>query len=165
MTEKYQILVVDDEESVRAGYDHALAEFPDAKIHLASNRDEALRILEGFRLLEGTRAQLGSLIAVAFIDQRLGDFNPKKWPNDIDGAEGITLIPYIKQRICPLTRVIMVTAFAGTEEDKGYYAGLERADGYMGKAKSFQTNIHDTYRKAVRDFERAVESYNLELEG
>jgi Response regulators consisting of a CheY-like receiver domain and a winged-helix DNA-binding domain len=68
--------------------------------------------------------------AVAILDQNLAG---KTVP---DNADGLRLIGYVKHELCPFTRAIIATAHRGTPQDRGFDAGVNNADAYIGKAQT-----------------------------
>ncbi|MBF0448736.1 MAG: hypothetical protein HQL67_11090 [Magnetococcales bacterium] len=167
MGKVYQVLVVDDDPGVLAAYKHALKKVPGVNPHLVKNRAGAQRLLKNFHFTKGVKVDPSNLIAISFIDQKLmGDYDPKVWHGDIEGAEGLAMVPYIK-RFSPLTRVLMVTAFQGTPEDQGFLAGRDRADGYIKKVndpKGITNAIRNICKEEIARFEEAVKFYNMRLE-
>ena len=166
MEQTYHILAVDDDKRVLDTYEFALGKIAGVTVHKAANRAEAQAILKGFRHEQGLAASATGLIAVAFIDQNLGDYDPKLWNDDIKGAEGLALVPYFKEFVSPLTRVVMLTAYAGTPADQGFLAGRDRADGYLKKGVgegSFASQVAQTCREEIQRFAEAVRLYNLKL--
>lgn len=168
MEQTFHILVVDDDPNVLAAYVHALKRVEGVTVHQAEDRATAKAILKKFRLTEGEPANANQLIAVAFIDQNLGDFNPQIWRDDIRGAEGLALVPYIKEFVSRPTRVVMLTAYQGTSDDQGFLAGRDRADGYLKKIEgddgNFAAQVSRICREEIPRFAEAVRLYNLKLE-
>lgn len=76
---------------------------------------------------------------------------PPTW----DKAGGIPLLANLRQA-SPLTRIVVYTAYKGTEEDKGFYAAKAGADAYLGKVKVDQNSVEyagfkTAFQQRVRD--------------
>lgn len=167
METKYNVLVLDDDPGVIETYKTALDEFPEATVLTAQNRREAQEIVDQFTCKERDLLDPERLIAVAFIDQNLGDYDPEYWNEDREGAEGIAMVRHIKRNVCPLTRVHVITAYAGTPADHGFPAAKNEADGYISKLTGggLIEQVPHHYRSAAAGFKEAVELHNLRIKG
>lgn len=128
----YNILIVEDEPNVVNHYQHLLRG-RSYRIESAANRAEAYQVIKRFRHDGNSRIDGASeVLALAILDQNLNDHDDDLYEPELADAGGISVIQEVKLA-CPLTRVVILTAYKLTESDRGFEAGRLHADDYLHK--------------------------------
>ena len=165
---QYNILIVDDQASVHTDFDFIL-DSPRYQLLHATNRTEALELLKQFKLPPDTPAPtVSSVLALAIIDQNLGDYDPATFHNDQRREEGLALIDQIKGEYSPVTRVVINTAYFATAENRGFQAAEAGADDYWDKGKkesgsNNQQQIKDLVEHQLEIFKEFLQFHNDSL--
>lgn len=149
----YNILVVEDEDGWQKNYEFLLSKDKKYKLFFAGNREEAYHLLERFRIpTDGSIPAMDKLFAVAILDQNLGkaDSDPVRYREDWSQAGGIAIVPDIKYR-SPCTRIIIFTAYKGTDEDKGFEAATFGANAYLSKIDIGDESASELFRRRIAD--------------
>lgn len=146
MSTTYNILIMDDDESAREGLASDIKRRirgVNIKTHLAKNRKEAMDIVLAFqgRQKNSPVLKMEDYIAIAFLDQNLEHEaeNDISLPDDKinPAATGLGMITFLKDE-SPATRILVFTAYKGTNNDEGFTAGKIGADAYLSKSNSPQ---------------------------
>lgn len=155
------VLVLDDDDAVRASLAARVEEslrrlklVAGIQVLSARSRNEALAMLAA----EGVAPAASSLadllrkpLALALVDQRLGDYDPVGWPDDVNGAEGLAFVELLKGMLLP-PQVLMLTAHAKTADTQGFAARGAGADAYVDKADFSPAQLHQLLETHLRYF-------------
>ncbi|MES9881354.1 MAG: response regulator [Sedimenticola sp.] len=157
----YNILIVDDKSGVVTTYKGQLNQLDNFQIHTAASRVEAYEILKGFRK-KGDQyiCDKGDVLALAILDQNLEDqdYDDELFDPDWSLAGGLTLIQEIKLLFLP-TRVVVLTAYQGTEDDMAFEAAQMKADSYLQKGNVEGEHFKAMIREQLQAFDDAFANH------